>query len=303
VVVRRRLGPLVVALAAAPGLAACGGDGGDGAPPAPRDGTARPDGAAAAELRRAAQRTARAPGLRVSIDQRVRLGPQAIRATGEGAFGARARRGALEAELDLSRAPAAARLGGGGARVRQRVVRDGATLYVTSAVLARLLPRAQPWLRVDLGRLGRASGLDLTSLAGVGAQDPGQALRYLRYARRVVRHPGTATVRGRPATRYTATLDLRRAARGLPAADRAGARATLAATGADLQPTEVWVGPDGRIARVRQTSAATLAGQVVRALTTIELHDFGRQAAVRLPPASKVIDAEEAFPYAFERGG
>jgi hypothetical protein len=101
---------------------------------------------------------------------------------------------------------------------------------------------------------------------------------------------GREVVAGQAATRYRAVVDVRRAARALPAYGKQIA-ALERATGTRLRRTsfDVWVGSDGRIRRVRY-SLPTAAGQARgNAASTLTFLSFDRPVSIAAPPRSQTV--------------
>ncbi len=94
---------------------------------------------------------------------------------------------------------------------------------------------------------------------------------------------GPEDVRGVATTRYRMTVDLS----DVEGAAEEGLGETV--------PTEVWVGEDGLVRRLRQRLRISDAGQRGEVDFTVEYFDFGVDERIEPPPQDDVISAEEAF--------
>ncbi|MGH9166043.1 MAG: hypothetical protein ACRDZW_11120 [Acidimicrobiales bacterium] len=142
------------------------------------------------------------------------------------------------------------------------------------------------WLKVDLGVLGRSSGIN----------KPTAQLYYLKGVTGEVRKLGTEAVRGEPTTRYAAPVDLDRTARAVSPKLRDEIRQTIRQLGTSDLATEAWLDGAGRLRQLRytidlstlsSTSASPPRGKVA---ATYEFFDFGVGVEVADPPAAQVVD-------------
>ena len=190
----------------------------------------------------AALKTVQAGSEHVGLTASATAGGQKIALTGSGAFDTKNRRGTMHVDLSADTLSAAL-----------DEVLVGTTAYVRSPLLAATLPHGKKWLKIDLAKAGKAAGFDLSLLA---AQDPGQALAYLRSLKSVT-VVGNEKIDGESTTHYRAL-------------------APGAAT------YDAWVGDDGYVHRVR---VVTTSGSKVSATT--DLSDFGAAVKVTVPPAKQ----------------
>ena len=247
----------------------------------------------------AASRTAGAGSSKVALSGSIQGGglPGPASFTATGAVDHRARRGRLS--LDLSRSAA---LAGGGrispADLRGEQLFVGLVLYMRLPLLEKALPGGKEWLKVDLGKAGRAQGVDVGQLSQLGQNDPSQYLEYLRATSGKTTRVGTEPVRGVDTTRYRATVDLDRYPRLAPPPRRREARAAVDAlirlTGTRTIPTEVWIDAKGLVRRVAirfALRAAPASAGRARFALRMEFFAFGTRVEVEPPPASEVLDA------------
>jgi hypothetical protein len=160
-------------------------------------------------------------------------------------------------------------------------------MYMRSPLLQSQLPQGKTWVRIDLQTAGGSVGLDLSSL--VGQQ---QTLAPLAHGLVSTRRLGPESVAGKPATRYRAVVDLRKAARALPA--YAKQLATLERTaGVRLGRVtqDVWVGSDGRISRLRSTTPTVTNGVRATSVQTLTFLAYDVPVSISAPKPSQVFNA------------
>ncbi|HEY3186745.1 MAG TPA: hypothetical protein VGJ70_04695 [Solirubrobacteraceae bacterium] len=167
------------------------------------------------------------------------------------------------------------------------------TIYLRfPEALSGQIPGGKRWVKVDLKRFGQAKGIDFGSLAGPAGSDPSSQLDQLRGAGDV-KKVGTEKVRGVETTRYTAKVDLRKAADKAPASRRAEARRSIdnliKLSGQRTIPVEVWLDDAGRLRRQKVTQK--IKGETTT--VTTELYDFGAREEVKAPPASQTTDVTD----------
>ena len=168
--------------------------------------------------------------------------------------------------------------------------------------LSAQVPGGKPWLKLDLDKLGKAQGIDLGALQSTSSNDPTQQLDQLRGAGEVKR-VGSEKVRGTQTTHYRAKVDLRKAADKAPAAQRAAARRSverlIKLQGASTLPVEVWIDDQGRLRRERV--AQKIQGQPLD--FTMDLYDFGTRETLKAPPASQTQNFSDVVTAARRRSG
>lgn len=276
---RRR--PLLVLLAVlAATLAGCSGD---------ADGGAAPSGAQAV-LAAAPDRTIGAGSARIAIDAALR-GQTRGSLTGEGAFSFDSGRGRLE--LDLGP------LGLAGAG-RTEVLLDGDVVFLK---LGGALPGlgARPWVRIDLGSLGKGQGDSIEALRQLRANDPRAVIHELRGVTGDAVKVGTEVVRGAETTRYRATVDLDKAAASAPVEVRGHLAEVARQLGTSELEMDAWLDADGLLRRLQYTidlaslddSAPAKGTGTGTLVATLELFDFGADVAVEAPAKAETTDLDE----------
>jgi hypothetical protein len=160
-------------------------------------------------------------------------------------------------------------------------------LYMQMPQLTAHLPAGKHWIELDVSKLGKASGLDLSTLMSGSQFQPSDVLSMLKGEGAKVRNLGAATVGGTATTHYRITIDPAKAlqAKGLTSPLLAGAMATLPAS----IPADVWIGKDGLVRRV-QLALGVAQGRMAM---TMDLSDYGTDVAIAAPPSSDVFDATQ----------
>lgn len=173
---------------------------------------------------------------------------------------------------------------------------DMTTVFVGRAIYMRFPPQLQKsvpggkaWVKLDLDRFGKKTGIDFQGLQSTSGSDPSGQLDQLRGAGDV-KKVGTEKVRGTETTHYSATIDLRKAADRAPPAQRESVRRSIdkiiKLSGQRTVPMEVWIDKAGRARRMKFTQKQQ--GKTVEA--TMDLYDFGTREAIKAPPASETKD-------------
>jgi hypothetical protein len=164
------------------------------------------------------------------------------------------------------------------------------------------LPGGKPWVSLNLSTLLKhATGTSLSQLAAGQQDDPASILAYLKQASANGLHRlGTASIRGVPATQYSATIDLNKVAAAEGGKLGAVIRSEVKALGTSTYPLSVWVDHQGLVRQVSYhlsaSPTASLPGSAsgsslhVTVAATIQFYDFGAPVSVTAPPASQVND-------------
>lgn len=255
------------------------------------------DGGASAAIAEAAEQTSKVKTTRVAVESTIEsdAAPGEIALEGTGVIDNRAQRGRLE--LEAVEAPQAPGLDPGD--LGGEVVFDRFVLYMKLGTFEQLLPAGKEWVRLDLQKLGKTQGIDLSLLSQAGAGgDPTQSVKQLSAVSDDVQDVGEEEVRGVPTTHYEATVDLTRYPEQVPPEQREETERSVEQlvelTGSESVPTEVWIDEEGNVRRLLQTTSFEVPGGAEMTQTQqLELYDFGVKADVTLPPDKRVIDAAE----------
>lgn len=230
------------------------------------------------EVVRAANRTAGQEGLRAQLDGKIRVegAPAALPVTVTSVVTQGGRRARSTADLSALQGPDTP----GG---RQEVVTIGENVYLRSPALLSLREKDvdEEWILFD-ARAREQTGLG-AGPAGLGSEDPTEVLASLEKTVGEVEEVGQESVRGAETTHYRTTVDLT----GVEGAKEQGLGQTI--------PTEVWVGEDGLVHRLRQQVPFSSAGQTGEVDFTLEYFDFGVEERIEPPPEDDVVSAEKAF--------
>lgn len=223
------------------------------------------------------------------------VGTTQIAMVGAGTFTPAAHAGSISMQMTIPGAAGAAL----GNNLNIDAVFEGGNFYMKMpSVIAGQIPGGKPWLKFNLGALGRVAGIaGLSSLTSESStlDDPGQYLDYLRAASGNVKDLGQASVDGVSTTHYHAQLDLSKLADAVPASSRAAVRQLVAQLehrfSAGNMPIDAWIDSSNRIRRVGLTYSLQVpgAGQTKVAMVT-DFSDYGPQPKPAIPPASQTTN-------------
>ncbi len=208
--------------------------------------------------------------------------------SGSGIFDGRTRTGALNMRFTL---PADVRAQLGGADPTMQMImdgRNGLVVYMRSPLFRTFA--TDKWLKIDMAKMAKKEGVDLSGLMNANQADPSESLRMLMASTDA--HPiGYDRVRGVFTTHYKLNVDLARLAR-----DNKELRKTLDSvrklTGVTSYPAEAWIDDKGRVRRLKiDMSFNAPTGGAFQMSMTEELYAFGVKVNVQPPAASEVIDA------------
>ena len=238
--------------------AGCGGGGGGSA--------------SGKDIVQAAEKTAAAG----SLEANFTIAGQGLKGTGSGVFNTGTdHAGQLSMKVTAS-----------GREIPVDTVVIGDIFYMRSPVFRQATQGNKEWIKLDLGKLAKQRGLDLSSLLNA-SPTPTNALAYLEGVGGDVQKLGTEKVDGVETTHYKVNTDLGRAAEKAKGSTRVALRRVISQSKLKTLPLDVWVDANGYI---RKVSYAEHAGRQQAANVTIELHDFGSPVSVKPPPSDSVVD-------------
>ncbi len=208
--------------------------------------------------------------------------------SGAGIFDGRSRSGALNMRFTL---PAAVQAQLGGADPTMQMIMDGRhglVMYIRSPLFRTLA--TDKWIKLDMEKLAKKQGIDLSSLMNADQADPSQSLHMLMASTDA--HPvGYDRVRGVFTTHYTLKVDLERLAKGNKEL-RTAFEMLRKLTGAQSFPAEAWIDDQGRVRRIKlDMSFNGPTGGAFTMSMTEDLYAFGVKVNVQPPDASQVLDA------------
>jgi hypothetical protein len=272
---RRFLVPTSVAVAAAMGLAACGGG-----PTA--SGSARPLNPIATAFD--ATTAVGSANVALSLDENVTVGgaDQKIAITGTGA----ADFGTDQAEMTIN----SAALGRG---LQEIVTKQAVFIKAPQALAGKLAPGVS-WLKIDLGALVDQSAQGSGGLLGAGGGNPADFLQVLRtVSSSGVRAIGPSSVDGVSTTEYAGTVDLSTAAARLSPTLRSLLASTV--THPTPLPVRIWLDGTGRVRQLQvdEDLHLSISGHSGRAVVkvVVKFSGFGVAVAITQPPDNEVFDA------------
>lgn len=243
-------------------------------------------------IAQAAEATVAKSGMRMRIDQTTTIpGVGPLKMGGDGVIDTRSQRSRFT--LGLISAPGGA-AGAFGEQLDTEVISDHFDVYTRTPQLSAILGEGKRWLKIDVVKISKAAGIDISALAQ-SSQDPSQGLRRLKAVSGDVEKVGDEDVRGVSTTHYRATIDFSTYPSLVPEPERAAARASMRQliklTGSRTTPVEVWVGEDDLVRRLTQKLKLAIPGAGSYAIEQrFELYDFGTKIDIDLPDADEVAD-------------
>lgn len=173
------------------------------------------------------------------------------------------------------------RIEGGARPVTLRTVLRGTTIYMTSDLFAGQLPGGARWLSLDLGKTGKALGVDIRALS---SQAPASALEQLKASGKV-KEIGHEELAGIFTTHYTAIIDT----------DKLEKLRKELRYEVSYAPVDVWIDERGLVRRIHLVTIAAAHGSVPETVTdmTLALSRYGRRVSVSVPSATETYDTTD----------
>ncbi|MGB8005163.1 MAG: hypothetical protein WCF27_13000 [Gaiellaceae bacterium] len=203
---------------------------------------------------------------------------------GNGIFDGKGKSGWMNMHFAL---PASAQQQLGTADASMEMIYDGShglVMYMRSALFNRMLPTGK-WVKMDLGKLAKKEGVDMSALMNANQADPSQSLRMLM-ASNGARVTGTDTIRGVRTTRYTFRIDFAKLAH-----DNKAFKELAQAAGSLSAPADAWIDAQGHVRRLALTlSLGSQLGSPMSMSMTEDLYDFGVHVNVTPPSDDMVVD-------------
>jgi hypothetical protein len=171
-----------------------------------------------------------------------------------------------------------------------RAIALGHTIYFSTPQIAKQV--GKPWGKVDIDKVAKGRGIDLSSLNGIQASDASSALDALKSASGGdTKRVGSETIDGSKTTHYHATIDLNQVPNRVKPSQRAEARRSvqrlIQLVGKSKISEDVWI--DGRH-RVRQVHYLQPVNPQASADITMTFFDYGQAVSIHAPPSSQVKD-------------
>ena len=238
----------------------------------------------------AATKTAQSESSRVAFTATMNMdGVGGMSFSGAGIFDGRTRSGALNMRFQL---PPEARAQLGAVDPTMEMIMDGRSglvMYMRSPLFARLA--GDRWIKLDLERLAKKQGVDLSALMNADQADPSRTLGMLKASTDA--HPiGYDHIRGVVTTHYKLQIDLARLTKHDPYLGKM-LDAVKQVTGTTSFPAEAWIDEAGRVRRMKfDMSFNGPTGGAFTMSMTEDLYAFGIKVDVRPPASSQVLDAD-----------
>ena len=241
----------------------------------------RSDGNPLNPVAEAAQRTERAPGMKIAYEftYSAPTSTRTVVGHGTGAYNSRTGRTEIDFSLPVPGQPT----------VTMHGIDDGRTTYLTSPLLAPSLPPGKSWYAMQ-PLLGHSA----ETAFGSGGNARG-SLEMLRAAGDSVEEKGQVAIRGHETTVYAGTIEFEKVSkllRGRGERELAREVEEVAKLSPGSIPFEVWIDENGMARRLRLVQRLPAApGQPNLTMDMkMELFDFRVRPKIELPPAAEVFD-------------
>jgi hypothetical protein len=207
--------------------------------------------------------------------------------SGTGVFDGKSRSGALNMKFNMPQA-AQTQLGSNPTMNMIFDGRSGLLLYMRSPMFDKQLP-AGSWVKMDIEKLAKKQGIDMSSLMNANQADPSETLGMLS-ASKNAHVMNYDRVRGVLTTHYHLTLDLKRLAKENKAMSKS-LEQLMDMTDIKSFPAEAWVDNKGNVRKMKiEMSFNAPTGGAFTMTMTEELYDFGVNVTIQPPPSSQVVD-------------
>jgi hypothetical protein len=177
----------------------------------------------------------------------------------------------------------------GGRDVELKEIFDHDTLYLGGDGLAKDLPSGKSWAKIDLRRLARESGIDISQLDDGGGSGTREMLGYLRGAGSVHK-VGQERVVGTTTTHYHAVVDVAKLARERGQGDLAATMRKLRTSLDGPMTLDLWIDGRHRVRQERLDYSSTVQGHAAHFAYTMQLTRFGVPLTLDVPSSDKVDD-------------
>lgn len=158
-------------------------------------------------------------------------------------------------------------------------------VYLNIPFLSSQLPGGQPWIRLDVSKLGKSAGVDLGKLMSGSQVQPTDLLSALEADGAKVQKLGSATIDGASTTHYRVSIDM---AKALESKGLTSPLLKSAATRVKAIDENVWIGDDGLVRRVAFVYGMPRGGAQMS--MTMDMYDYGAHVDIAAPPSDQVFD-------------
>ena len=229
----------------------------------------------------------------MTIDEQTPLLPTPLSITAEGALDFTHEQMSMSMDMSQIASLGGSELGSPSDWKMEAVV-DGLVMYMKAPFLQKLTKSDKPWIKIDMGNLGKQQGLDLSSLM---SYDPSQLTRFVDYLRgsKNMEIVGHDQIRGVTTTHYRGSVDFDTYLNALPAGRRAAAKQALDKVGklgkVTYKPFDVWVDANGLIRREKiGYSVDTGANGKLDLGFSMDFYDYDGPVSITIPPADQTVD-------------
>lgn len=231
----------------------------------------------------AATKTENAGGAHVRLNMAVRTMGQRFGMHGAGAIDGTS--AAMTLKLGSVPGPAGSLLDH--ATIKERALeQDGDyVIYMRPPALSSDLPGGKAWLKLDLSKLGKSAGLDMSQALSGSQFQPTDMLSMLEAEGAKVQKVGPATIDGVSTTHYRVKIDL---ANALQSKGLSSPMLQDIASKMKTASDNVWIDKDGLVRRIRLSYGLPQAG--VHMAMKMDLSDYGAHVTIAAPPSSQVFD-------------
>lgn len=161
-------------------------------------------------------------------------------------------------------------------------------IYMRAPTLSRLgLPggKAGGWMKLDLSKLGKSAGIDMSKAMAGSQLEPTEMLAMLKAEGAEVQKVGPATIDGVSTTHYRVKIDLAKAlqSKGLSSPMLNGFASKM-----KTAKEHVWIDHNGLVRRIQFAYGLPQAG--IHMAMKMDLSDYGAHVTIAAPPSSEVFD-------------
>ena len=162
-------------------------------------------------------------------------------------------------------------------------------LFMHLGFLSSQLPGGMQWIKLDVTKLGKAAGVDLSKMMSGSELQPTDLLSMLKSEGAKVHKVGIATIDGVATTHYHVTVDT---AKALQSKGLTGPLLSRVAEQTKSVSANVWIDKNGLVRRTAFGYSSPVAGGPRMAMR-MDISDYGAHVSISAPPSSQVFDATQ----------
>ncbi len=163
---------------------------------------------------------------------------------------------------------------------------QGLVAYMKIGVFDMVPNLKGKWIKMDIGSLGAASGVDIAKATQLGGNDPSAVLEQMKASSAKVETIGKEDIQGLTTTHYQATIDIEKIYRDRNAVVDETKFAALLKNYSGPLTVEAWIDGAGLVRRIHQTIPLKAAPIDI----VMEFSDFGTPVSISLPADADVVD-------------